>query len=271
MWTDAHCHLSDPRIFAQVPEIVSACETAGITRFVLGGVSPEDWQRQKELVKRYPGRFVPVFGLHPWWVDDLVTETANITEREARLAEALRALEVELGARHACAVGEAGLDGSRGRMKRSRVEQERVFRAQLRMAVNENFPVVLHVVRAHAEALAILSEKSHEGVSGMVHSFSGTREQARCYLGLGWSLSFSSRITFEQSSELREVLKECPSERIFLETDAPDQPPANHCEATHTPQSLVMVAECAGRVRGENAHAILQRSHDNACRMFGPN
>jgi TatD DNase family protein len=209
---------------------------------------------------------VPVFGLHPWWVDGLLGEHDDPRERARALDEAISRLEREAASEEVSAIGETGLDGARGRLKRSGLEQEKAFRAQLVLSSRLAKPVVLHVVRAHEQALAILAERS--GAPGIIHSFSGNRDQARRYQNLGWSLSFSARITFEEAHEVREALKECPADRLLLETDAPDQPPFGHADAIHSPMSLLVVAESAAKIRSESAHDLLRRSRDNAQRIF---
>jgi TatD DNase family protein len=260
MWIDAHCHLSDPRVADRLSEIIVSGQKVGLSKYLLGGVDPADWERQESLVRAYPGVFFKVFGLHPWWVDEMAQSNPEA------LSEGMRLLRSKVG--DATAVGETGLDGSRGRLKRTREQQFWAFRGQLKLALEIRKPVVLHIVRAHSLALEVLEEQEHSALRGMIHSFSGNRVEAGRYLKLGWLLSFSARITYPEATELREILRECPLNQLAFETDAPDQPPFGHDQAIHTPVSLLKVVEVAAQIRGEAADSLLNQSRDNLVRVF---
>lgn len=275
MWIDAHCHLSDARVYPDVERILRDCARAGVTRFILGGVDPVEWERQAELDRRFPGSFLKVFGLHPWWVHALADRYGDPADRLDRIDKALELLGRSIGERDApgaaVAIGETGLDGARGRLKAgngSRAEQIHAFRGQLSLARTHRLPLVLHIVRAHNLALEVLSEPAHAGLGGMVHSFSGSAADARAYLRRGWLLSFSSAITYPRAGKLREVLRACPPAQLVFETDAPDQPPHGHEGPLHSPVSLFKVVQEASAIRNEPAEGLLARSRANLERVF---
>ena len=110
MWIDAHCHLSDERVFSNIAQVLHDCEEVGITRFILGGVEPLEWKRQVDLDARFPGKFFKVFGLHPWWVDGLVQRLVEENDRQKAIQEGLDELERQHTG--VIAFGEAGLDGA---------------------------------------------------------------------------------------------------------------------------------------------------------------
>lgn len=263
---DAHCHLADRRVEGQVDEILRECEREGIGAFLLGGVDPVDWKRQDELERAYPGKFFKSYGLHPWVVDRIVQDEADPAMRTQKIGALFEELKRRLPQAHA--LGETGLDGSRDRFKRSRVEQTLAFEWQLGLAQEMDKAVVLHVVRAHAQALDLLEQPRFAGVGGMVHSFSGTQNDAQRYLRLGWLLSFSARLTHPQAGELREIVKKCPADCLLFETDAPDQPPFGHEGPLHTPVSLLKVVGEASTLRGESSESLLIQSRENLARVF---
>jgi TatD DNase family protein len=263
---DSHCHLSDSRVFDRAEEVIEECARAGIRGFLLGGTDPAEWERQRDLEARYPGRVFKVLGLHPWWVDGLVE--GEETEAPRKLGEALQKLEAAASDPGVVALGETGLDAARGRMKRSSELQQRAFRAQLDLALRLRKPLVLHVVRAHSEAIRILSEPEFRDCRGLVHSFSGGRQEAKKYLDAGWLLSFSARITHPDASELRETLRECPADRLLFETDSPDQAPFGNATAIHSPVSLFKVVEKASEIREEKPGELLALSQRNLVRAF---
>jgi TatD DNase family protein len=258
-WIDAHCHLSDPRV--SIEPLLSECRHSGIDRFVLGGVDPEDWERQDQLDLAHPSTFIKVFGLHPWKVDEWV----GLGEA-TRLSEALTELERRLpGIR---ALGETGLDAARDRFKRSKAEQLRCFEAQVELAAHFSKPLVLHVVRAHAAALELLESRRSQVRGGLVHSFSGTWQDARRYLDLGLVLSVSARITFPDATDLHETVLKAPPDRLVFETDAPDQPPHGSTVKTNSPLSLLKVVQRASEIRSESPESLLDRSRDILTGLF---
>ncbi len=260
-WIDAHCHLSDPRIFDRAAEILGECKRVGVGRFFLGGVDESDWKRQRDLDSKFPGRFFKAFGLHPWWVHGL---GAAPDRGFSPLDAALERLRAELPDAHA--LGETGLDAARGRMKDGGELQLRAFRAQLAMALEIGKPLVLHVVRAHSQALQVLEESA--GLGGMVHSFSGNAADAERYLRMGLLLSISARIVHPDADELRAIVRDAPADQLVLETDAPDQAPWGSDQKLHFPVTLIRVAEAVAKVRGGDSAQWLDSSRDNLRRVF---
>lgn len=266
-WIDAHLHLTDSRVVDLVPALLNEARRVGITRFGLGGVEPNEWEKQKRLASLYPGVFFLSFGLHPWWVaaDSL---SKRIDAGLTRLRE-----ELERVPRACAAIGETGLDFHPRFSVESHLVQERVFREHLRLAQTFDIPLVLHVVRAHDRALSILREE-RRGASiyrGIVHSFSDGPETASSYLELGFALSISAPVitrghgtAFEK---LRQTVVTLPATALVLETDSPDQPPAGETGLNH-PANLVRIAEVIAGP-GPAARALLDQSAENICRIFG--
>jgi TatD DNase family protein len=271
-WIDAHAHLTDPRISESLEAMLEDCERAGIRRFVLGGVEPVEWEKQKALACIYPNRIYTSFGLHPWHV-------AQATDAE--LTSDLAVLEYELlNADASCvAVGETGLDFHPRFSKEARAVQERAFRAQLRLAFHFQKPVILHIVQAHERALEILHEErrdaSNSALSGIVHSFADEPRIARAYLDLGLLPSISAAvITRERGSafeKLRQTMVTLLAKEFVLETDAPDQPPYPRLEgivALNPPVNLLRVAEAVAGIRKETSEEVLHGSRENVFRIF---
>ncbi|RYZ66134.1 MAG: hypothetical protein EOP09_13155, partial [Proteobacteria bacterium] len=131
--------------------------------------------------------------------------------------------------------------------------------------------LILHVVDAHVETLAILAQRLGP-YRGIVHSFSGNLEQARAYLDLGFKISISggiaSRKTGKAFRKLREtVLNLSPSEFV-LETDLPDQPPESLKGKLNEPGSLIQLANQIGEWRGEDPVLVLTRASKIARELF---
>lgn len=269
-WIDAHCHLADPRWVNELNAVLDRSRAAGVGRWLQGGVDPQDWKRQRELVARHPEEIWPSFGLHPWWVRELSRSDSDI---KAGLAE----LEAAILRGEARALGETGLDFSgdpalwEGAAK---TRQVAAFEAQLRLGRAHRLPIVLHVVRAHGVALAILEAGGRLAAGGLVHSFSGSFESARRYIELGLLISVGASVVRRKGFEtLKRAVVRIPPDALVLESDAPDQPPEGWTERTgspwNEPASLREVAEAVGKLRGEPPEAVLDRSARNIERVFG--
>lgn len=255
---DAHCHLADPRIQAELPRILAEAREAGIGSFIQGGVDPADWRRQRELKERFPGRIITAYGLHPWWV--------SVHTRD-EIEKGFGELEAMLG--EADALGEAGLDFSKRFEPSTHAIQQWAFEKQLELRRSfPSKPLILHVVRAHEPALAAL-RVAGQPLCGLVHSFSASHDIARNYLDLGLDLSVSGVITRKGFETLRRAMRYIPGDRLMLETDSPDQAPEGWTKPWNEPSSLLRTAQAVGELRGESAQAVLEKSAENLRRIFG--
>jgi TatD DNase family protein len=257
-WTDAHCHLADPRFEHNLEEVLKRSQEAGIVSWLQGGVDPADWQRQKQLHKTLGASMHMAFGLHPWWV---------VTASDQDIDDALARLEVELP--NASALGELGLDKAlrAGGSAEGFARQRRVFEAQLALARRVPKPLVLHVVRAHGAALDLL-ERNIPPRGGIVHAFTGSLEQARRYVDLGLLLSLGGGL-LSRPERARELSK-IPANCIVVETDAPDQAPSSWQVECNEPAYLLRIAEGLGPIWGLSATQLLDQTHKSMQTLLVP-
>lgn len=256
MWTDAHSHLSDKRLENRLDNLLNYSKLCGISRWVQGGISPQDWEKQVGLKKQYPGQILTSFGMHPWWVSENTEET---------LDSALSLLKNKLA--QADAFGEIGLDfGKRFTDPQVQLRQRKYFKLQLELLKTTQKPLVLHVVDAHQEVLAEL--KKHSLSKGIVHSFSGSVEEAKVYIDLGLTISISGVITRPGYKKLKQAAKALPQDKIVIETDCPDQRPSGVEGELNLPENLLLIAEEVARLRGETKEEVLNYSTKNCERIF---
>jgi TatD DNase family protein len=153
------------------------------------------------------------------------------------------------------AIGEIGLDYFLDELKAPELKQKQqdFFRAQLQLAQRYGKPVILHVRKAHQDAIHILHEmKFREG--GIVHAYSGGIEEARHYAKLGFRLGIGGPLTYDQSKRLRTVVSDMPLEALVLETDAPDMIPLPHRQqgagrSRNSPEFLPSVARAMAELK----------------------
>lgn len=256
-WIDAHCHLADKRLAPGLDEVISDAERLGIHFFMQGGVGPEDWQRQMELAKLYPGKIGLCFGLHPYWVADHDEDLCEIA-----LDQLASILPRALG------IGEMGLDFRPNIMKDSRERQIGVFEQQLELAEAIQKPMVLHLVQAHDEAIKIMDVWGLPTSKGLVHSFNGSWGKAQDFLTRGLCLSIGGPVVWSQNKKLHQVIKDMPLEFLLLESDSPDQPPPRFKQSLNQPASLWDVAGKIGELRNVPTTEILDIAAENFKRLF---
>lgn len=257
-YIDSHCHLADPTIQNEVPAMISRAQARGIEHFLQGGVGPEDWQKQKELRKQFPGIWL-CFGLHPYWVAD---------HEDSDCESAMDALARELASPDVLAVGEMGLDLRPQIAKDSFSRQVHFFELQMELAEMAQKPVVLHLVRAFEETERIFQFRGQFKRGGMVHSFNGSTKQAEAYLNLGLHLSVGGPVVRPENQRLHQAVRAIPLEKLLIETDSPDQPPPRFSQTFNEPESLWDVAEMIGKLKGLGPEEILDISGQNLRKLL---
>ncbi len=211
-YIDAHCHLSDPRVGGQAFSQIERALSAGVRQMMMGGLHEEEWGAQSRLKGKYPDVIQTSYGIHPWWI-----EKFDLLELD-RMMSVLRKEVI-----HADAIGETGLDFYSKRNPSRFQDQEYFFRQHIQLAEETNKPLVLHIVNAHERALALMNEEGST-VPAMVHSFSGSAEEARAWVTRGAIVSFSGSILMEpRRKKVIEALKAVPLDHLLFETDSPDQ------------------------------------------------
>lgn len=269
MLVDAHCHLDSDRLDAGADDLITEARQAGVGAIVMAGVDAASVQGQAELEARHPGVVFRVLGLHPQVIPTL---------SDAGIDAELKALEAALTAARPVALGETGLDALTPETRADLPRQRRVFRAQLGLARTLDLPVVLHLLRADADALAILRADGLPRAGGLVHAFSGSAEFARALSRLGLHISFCGTLTLPTSRRLREAARMLPDEQLLVETDSPDQTPfpARPVDADgrrravpNRPAYLPHVVKALADVRGVAFDEAARITSENARRLFG--
>lgn len=259
-WIDAHCHLASPKLSRSLPKVIERSQQVGVTGWIQGGIEPSDWNRQKLLKVQYGPRLLTSFGLHPWWVGSASTEA---------LDSGLKVLEQVSS--EADALGELGLDFG-NKHDHNRAQQTRAFNLQLEIAKQHAKPLILHVVRAHSEALEILKAQGPFPQGGMVHSFTGSFEIAQKYSELGFLISLGGAVTQDGYFAIKKAIPLLPLTQIVVETDSPDQLPkleGVEPSSSNEPAYLIQIAEAIGKLKGVSAEEVLNHSTRNLEKLFG--
>jgi TatD DNase family protein len=236
---DSHCHLADEAFRDDLPGVVERARAAGVTAAlcILSSDTAAELERWPDVVAAWPDVRCAT-AIHP----HRAAAYAGRAHEAAALVE--RAAD-ELGA---IVLGEMGLDYHYD-FAPAPVQRE-VFAAQVELAVRRNLPVAIHTREAFEDTHAILREAGQGRVRGVMHCFTGTRDEAIRALDLGFYLSIPGIVTFPRAGELREVVRALPADRLLVETDAPYLAPVPHRgkrnEPAFLPRTVVAVAELIG-------------------------
>ncbi len=234
------------------PEVIARALAAGVTRMIVTGTSERESHAARELTQEYPGTLFATAGVHPHEARHWSTDTALVLERLAATPEVV-------------AIGETGLDFYRDFSPRP--DQESAFEAQLALAAQLKLPVFLHQRDAHARLLALLRNHRDQLRRGVVHCFTGSREELTDYLDLDLHIGITGWICDERRGlHLRELVREIPLQRLMLETDAPyllprdlpTRPSNRRNEPAFLPHVLHTVAACTGLPAEQVAAASLE-------------
>ena len=247
---DTHAHLDDDSFDADRTAMFDRASEAGVGRWIVPAIDRGNWETIEGLCAAREGVF-PAYGLHP-----LLTAT----HRDEDLAE----LPDWLDGHGAIAVGEIGLDFYVDGLDPAR--QREVFVRQLAIAKDHDLPVIVHARRAFEETIHTLRRVG--GLRGVVHSFSGSEEQARQLFDLGFHLGIGGPVTYDRANRIRRVVAAMPLEWLLLETDSPDQPCAHHRGERNEPAFMTDVLETIASLRKESAEDIAAATTANAVKLF---
>ncbi|MGE0189382.1 MAG: TatD family hydrolase [Steroidobacteraceae bacterium] len=239
-------------------ELLARATAVGVNHMLITGSDLAHSHAAWQLAKHDPQRLRATAGVHPHHAKDLL-ETQLSTLREL-LIEPL-----------VVAVGESGLDYCRNFSTPE--QQEQAFRWQLQLAVETGKPVFLHQRDAHETFVSILNDYLPRISGGVAHCFTGTPEQARCYVEMGLYIGITGWICDERRGQsLRAAVREIPLNRLLIETDAPyliprdlkPKPKSHRNEPMYLPAVLQRLAAC----RDESVELLAEATTTNAQRLF---
>lgn len=248
---DSHSHIDTSAFDADRADAVARARALGVTQQIVPAISQSGWSNLREVCARHAGLH-PAYGLHPMYLDD---------HEPAHLDELAAVIETE----RPVAVGECGLDFYVEGLDRD--EQYRYFRRQLELARELDLPVIIHARRAFDEVTACI--RRLDGLRGVVHSFSGSAQQAENLCSLGFLLGIGGPVTYPRANRLRDIVATLPADHLLLETDSPDQPLHGHQGERNEPARLVEVLQTVAHLRSESEAEVAATTSRNACRLFG--
>lgn len=253
MLIDTHTHLDDARYEPDREAVIARARETGIDRIITIGCDLSTSQAAVALANRYPFVYATV-GVHPHEVKHIEDGWYNELRR---LAENKKVV----------AFGEVGLDYHYNHS--SPKEQRDRFREQIQLARELRLPLVIHTREAQEDTIQILKDERSTEVGGVFHCFSGDAWLAKDALDLGFYLSFSGILTFQNAGMLRDIAKTVPLDRILIETDCPYLTPVPHRGKRNEPAFVRHVAETLAAILSvSDLDEIHRLTTENARRLF---
>jgi TatD DNase family protein len=248
---DSHVHLDDARFDEDRGSVLARAHRVGVDTWVVPGVDAASWPRIRALHDANPGVYA-AYGLHPMFLAE--HEPAHLDALERWLAD-----------EHPVAVGEIGLDFHVEGLDAD--AQRHYFHRQLELAREYDLPVIVHARHALEEVIHTLRRFGiHRGV---VHSFSGSEQQARQLWQLGLHLGIGGPVTYPRAQRLRRIVAAMPTEYLLLESDAPDQPGIEYRGQRNEPAFIAETLRCIAQLRGETEDTVAAATSANTRRLFG--
>ena len=247
---DSHSHFDAAEFDADRAAAHARAVAAGVVAQIVPAVDAAGWPKLRQTCAGLPGLW-PAYGLHPMYLD-------------AHRPEHLPALRAWIERERPLAVGECGLDYFVEGLDAE--AQLFYFDGQLRLAREFDLPVIVHARRAVDAVIAAIRRIG--GLRGVVHSFSGSAEQAAQLHRLGFLLGIGGPVTYARANRLRGIVAGMPLEQLLLETDSPDQPGATHRGQRNEPAHLLEVLDAIATLRKVPRDDIAAATRENAVRLF---
>jgi TatD DNase family protein len=252
---DSHCHLDDRIFKSDLRSVLTRFKSAGGRGIMIAGINEASCRSAITLAESTDACVVSV-GFHPH----------HSAECSEAALSALKALSVHPKVR---AWGEIGLDYNR--MYSAIPDQEKWFIRQLELADSLGFPIIFHERDTNGKFLEILRQHTESSRNGVIHCFSGNRNELESYLELGLSIGITGIITMNSRGEqLRELVSLIPPDRLLIETDAPwlTPSPERNRHRRNEPAFVESVLLKLAAVRKESPETLSETVYHNACRLF---
>ncbi len=249
-FVDVHTHLEMPEFDEDLEEVIKRALEHQITFICTVGTEPKYWEKAKLIAESHKNIYFSL-GLHPHeatcYNKDIEKMVMGYLSHEKCLM-----------------LGEIGLDYFKNYSPKD--IQIKVFERQLNIAEELNKPVMIHIRDAHREAKEILKKRE---LIGIIHCYSGTLEDAKFYIDLGYYISFPGTLTFKKATNIAEVVKNIPLDYILTETDAPFLAPEPYRGKRNEPAFVTQVTKKIAEIKQLPLEDVARTIKINTEKVFG--
>ena len=270
---DAHCHLNFKAFEEDFDKVIKRAFGSGVTKIINVGTKLDSSEKAIKLTEKYENLYATV-GIHPHHADKLEPEwDKKLEELVLRSRISLR----ETKHPKVVAIGETGLDfysyESNGITNPSL--QKKLFIKQIEIAYKLKLPLQIHNRQAGKDILDILMDYRSFllDIPGVFHCFSGNIDFLKKVLDLGFYIGFNGNITYKgiakgETTDLKDLVKYAPIERIITETDSPYLTPVPHRGQRNEPKYAIIVAQAIGEIKSLTFEEIDRIKTENAKALF---
>ncbi|MCK6262090.1 YchF/TatD family DNA exonuclease [Vibrio sp. ZSDE26] len=253
MFVDSHCHLDKldyTECHLGIEDVIKKAQDAKVTQLLSVGVTLDSFPKMIEMIAPFEQVHASC-GVHPLDVEsDFALDVLHEYARHEKVV----------------AIGETGLDYH---YKPETADLQKLrFAQQVELAVELNKPLIIHTRNAREDTLAILKEGNAHQCGGVIHCFTEDLSFAIKAMELGFYISISGIVTFKQATELKEVVKSLPIDRLLIETDSPYLAPIPHRGKENQPAYVVEVAAYIAQLKGVSLSKIGQETSKNFSDLF---
>lgn len=253
IFTDTHTHPYYVKETDEQHKQIARCIETGVRRLFMPCVDVSSMEMMEPFVSQYPDICFPMLGLHPCSVaQDFATQIEHIKNNPYNF--------------NICAIGEIGMDLYWD--KTFIAEQEYAFKMQIQWAKELKLPIVIHCRNAFEEVMKILHQEKDEQLKGIFHCFSGSIEQAKRIIDLGFYLGIGGVLTYK-NAKLDTVIEQIDLQHIVLETDAPYLSPEPFRGKPNESSYIVYIAQKIAKIKNKNIEDIAQVTTQNSINIFG--
>jgi len=254
-WIDTHAHLYEEEFATDRTEMVERALAAGVYQFLLPNIDSSTITGMLALEAQFPGVCHPMMGVHPCYVNENVDQELSIVREW-------------LEKRPFKAIGEIGLDFYHDTTHT--VQQYKAFREQLDLSRQYKLPVSIHARESTRECIDEVKALQDGRLSGVFHCFSGTLDQAKEVIDLGFYLGIGGVVTFKKAG-LDKLLEHIDLQYVILETDAPYLAPVPYRGKRNESAYIPLIGERIADVKNLTIGEIAAITTSNALKLFKTN
>lgn len=252
---DTHCHFDFSPFNDDYFEHFQRCLEVGVERILIPSVGEKNWQTVSALAHQFPQHVYYSLGFHPYFLAQYPNEKEWL--------ELERLLQSKDS--HCLALGECGLDWQ---IEVGRELQIKVFQRQINLASEHQLPLILHARKSHADLIRLLKLAKFR-YGGIVHGFSGSKQQAEEWIALGFKIGVGGVITYPRANKTRRAIELLPIESLVLETDAPDMPINGFQGQANHPQRLPLILQELANLKQLDSEDIAPILWANSMNVLG--
>lgn len=249
---DSHSHYNDEKFDLDRENIIDEVYKSGVTNLINAGYNIQSSKKAINIANKYDFIYATC-GISPNDIDDFKEENYQIVKQLAQNKKVV-------------AIGEIGLDYYWN--KENKDLQKTVFEQQIKIANELNLPIVIHTREAIMDTLDILKNKTQSKNKGIFHCCPLNIELVKEGLKLGYYISFAGPITFKNSKNAIDVIKEVPLDKILIETDSPYLSPEPVRGTRNDSRNIKYIAEKIAQVKGITTEKLAEITYKNAQTIF---